>query len=177
MMELNTDRILFGIGALLLGATLLFGVMNYLPDALSMWSYGTSGTINGVAVAQGHNVDMTNADFSEGSRAWVSSDPVTFDGKTAHIPAGSQIYTTLGVPENTQVKVSFKAKGKGSVQVGFGGSSGDNSREMYLFETMGTQNLTIIRREGDDTKLGFLVGTDSEMTIDSIEVTFMSIVE
>lgn len=177
MLELNTDRMLFGIGALLLGAAMLFGVMDYLPGALSMWSYGTSESINGVDVAYGQVVDVTNPDFSEGNRGWVGSESVTYDGQTAYVPGGSQIYTTLGVPENSQVQVSFRASGSGSVEVGFGGSSGDNSREMYLFNTMGTQNVTITRREGDGTRLGFVVAPGSTMTLDSIEVTFMGVVE
>lgn len=177
MLELNADRIFFGIGALVLGALLLFGVMDYLPEALSMWSYGTSDSITSVDVAYGQVVDVTNADFKEGSRGWVGSESVTYDGQTAHVPGGAQIYTTLGVPENSQVKISFRAKGSGSVEVGFGGSSGDNYRNMYLFESMGTQNLTITRREGDTTRLGFLVSPDSDMTIDSIEVTYMGVDE
>ena len=176
-MELNTDRMLFTIGALILGGLLLFGVIDVLPGALSMWSYGASDSVSGVDVAYGEVIEITNPDFSEKGRGWIASESVTYDGKTANLPAGTQIYTTLGVPENSQVKVSFKAKGKGSVSVGFTGESGENYRDLYLFETMGTQNVTITRGVGDGTKLGFIVGTDSEMILDSIEITFMGEVE
>lgn len=177
MLELNTDRILFTIGAVLIGGAIMFGIMDSLPSTLAMWSYGASDSMEGVNVAHGETIDILNPDFEQGGSHWGSSTGVEFKNGKAHVPSSKAVYTTVGVPDNSDVKISFKASGSGSVDVGFTGASGKEAtrsyREMYLFESNGVQNVTVTRKAEHGSRIEFRVKEGSELILDSVEVMYL----
>lgn len=183
MMELNTDRMLFAIGAVILGALLLFGVITGFPGMMSMWTFGMAGSVDNVEIAAGSEIVITNNDFSAYSQGWSvteGSTDVVFDGQTAYVPENEQIYTKLSIPKNGEIKVTFKARGYGVVRTEL--SSNDSissSSEMNLTSTseFHTYHATLRKTKDNDDYLVFKAPAGSELVIDDITVSFLGVKE
>lgn len=183
MMELNTDRMLFAIGAVILGAVLLFGVITGYPGMMSMWGFGMADSVNNVEIAAGSEIVITNNDFSAYSQGWEYSGDagsVVFDGNTAYISENERIYTKLTIPNNSEIRVTFKARGLGKVRTEI--SSNDSistSSEMSLssMDQFHTYRATLRKTNDSDDYLVFAAPAGSEVIIDDISVDYMGVIE
>ena len=183
MMELNTDRMLFGIGAVVLGAAILYLVITGFPGVMSMWTYGAAGSVDNVEIAAGSNIVVTNSDFSARSQGWgrnEDSSGIIFDGKTAFVPENEQIFTKLTIPKNSEIKVTFRAKGHGKIRADL--SSNDSissSSEMNLtsISDFHTYHVTLRKLKDNDDYLVFKALPGSEFHIDDVSIAFMGVRE
>lgn len=185
MLELNTDRMLFTIGAVILGALLLGGVIHYYPGTVSAWSFGMANSVNNVDVTVGDPIEIVNPSFDNGSDGWRSSQStVNFSDGMVYIPGGEHIEVDLEttvegedvshVPEGHSVRVTFDARGFGSGQVQFDGVSNINSlSSISLFDEFHSYKESITRDAEASNTLRFVAPEGSDLYIDNIDIVYL----
>lgn len=179
MLELNTDRMWYAVGALLLGALLLAGVIRGFPNVMSNWSVGMADSVTHSDLKEGQELVVNNGDFELFSEGWSYSDgDVIFDGSTAHIPAGATLSTPITIPNNGLIQVKIKAEGHGNVNVYLDGAKDSTRMEsINLFESTYTYRVDLTKTKADKNKLMFTVASNSEMIIESVEVLYLGVAE
>lgn len=183
MLELNTDRMLFGIGAIIIGAGLILWAVAGFPGMMSIWGFTMADSVNHVEVASGSEMTLVNGDFKAFSQGWGQSGTsgnIVFDGHTAYIPQNERIFTELRIPTNSEVRVSFKARGYGKVKLEIGGAETiSTSSEMTIssMDDFHTYRATLRKLNDSDTHLVFSVPAGSEVILDEVSVTYMGLIE
>lgn len=179
MLDLNVDRMLFAVGVLIMGSAMIFAFVKGGPEVMDLWGLSTIESVQGVDMATSTVVDIPNSTFEEYSNGWeFDAGQVVFDGETAYLPSNTKIAMKLDEPTGSQLRVNFKARGLGSVRVQMAGNVADsNFSDIRLYNEDYTYTATIVKSANRGNKLEFIVGNNSEMIIDSVEVTNMGLVE
>ncbi len=177
MLDLNLDRLLMAVGTVMLGAVLLFGLIEMYPGIIGDWTYNMAGTVTSVEVAKGEEFDIINSDFSQFSEGWdASSGDVVFDGDTAYLPAHTALSTGLDIPNGADVRVTFRGRGVGSVRVQLENASrGDSFTDMSLNNNNYNYNATLRNHTSDGNRLIFKVADSSEFVLDEVWVTNLGV--
>lgn len=184
MIELNVDRLLFGIGALLIGALMVAGVIQMYPEVMTNWGFTMADSVSSVDVADSQPIRLVNGSFTSGSDGWSRTGDVRFTSGSdgfAHIPADSSISTVLNVPEgasDVDVQVSFRAKGEGDSRIILESRGSERVEESIvdfrLFEDYSTYRKTLKGYELNDSKLTFESKSNADMKITDIEVLYLT---
>jgi len=182
MLDQNTDRMWYVIGAVLLGAAILLLLNGTAPELFASVGGQLQETTDQATedVAEmteppHEDVPIANHDFSQGGDHWTwRFGRPDFTSGTAKIPGGADMWVRTGIHDPSTVQVQFKARGSGSVFVRFGNHDRDDRAIVEVAEDFDTYTVTIQRQDYGNHQLLFLTLEESAIEIDDVKVRVLT---
>lgn len=184
MLDQNTDRMWFVIGALVIGAGIILLANKTMPELFAKVGRTFDGVtdegINGaseLAVFTDEEASSKNTLKAFG-REWLfrsitNQNVATLNNGIVTVPSGVDLFSETTVPKNEPAKVKFTAKGKGKVQIRFGSNlSESDSAYVELTDQWTDYEVEITRVLNANFNILFLVPVGDHMELSNAEFIY-----
>lgn len=184
MLDQNTDRMWFVIGALVIGAGIILLANKTMPELFAkvgktfdeMTDEGVDGASE-LAVYTTEEASSKNTLKAFG-REWffrsiTNQNVATLNNGIVTLPSGVDLFSKTAAPENEPVKVKFTAKGNGKVRIRFGSNlSEEGSAYVELTDQRTDYEVEITRVLHYNTNILFLVPVGGHMELSNAEFIY-----
>lgn len=185
MLDQNTDRMWFVIGALVIGAGIILLANKTMPELFANVSNSLSSVTNegignaGSLMVYGE-VETAPAKntLKAFGREWLfrsitNQNVATLNNGIVTLPSGVDLFSTTAAPIYEPVKVKFTAKGNGKVQIRFGSNlSESDSAYVELTDQWTDYEVEITRVLQYNTRILFLVPVGGHMELSNAEFIY-----
>lgn len=174
-MELNTDRMLMAIAAILLGVGFVFGVKEFYPDAMGVWSHNSITHVRGMDVSSGSDVGLSNGSFDDGLSGWSASGVgVNASNGRVRVPGGSGISTTVDLPVGGDIQVMVSGRGLGSMRIELGSNTNVHAfTDVSILNNIKRYSVKLSNEGSVSNRLGIQVSEGSDIIIDDISIIYL----
>lgn len=184
MLDQNTDRMWFVIGALVIGAGIILLANKTMPELFAKvgrtFDKVTDEGIDGaseLAVYTAEEASSKNTLKAFG-REWffrsiTNQNVATLNNGIVTLPSGVDLFSTTAAPIYEPVKVKFTAKGNGKAQIRFGSNlSESDSAYVELTDLWTDYEVEITRVLRANTNILFLVPVGGHMELSNAEFIY-----
>lgn len=185
MLDQNTDRMWFVIGALVIGAGIILLANKTMPELFAkvgrtfdeMTDEGVDGASE-LAVYTAEEEASAKNTLKAFGREWLfrsitNQNVATVNNGIVTVPSGVDLFSKTAAPKNEPAKVKFTAKGNGKVQIRFGSNlSEEASAYVELTNQWTDYEVEITRVHHYNTNILFLVPVGGHMELSNAEFIY-----